>query len=317
MVSNGQIIASCERAMLPDYSLVIPVLDEKNNPHLSGLLLSLAQQSHPPREIHIVVGDNRQGRAINYGVSRARTPYVGTVDDDTQIDDPGLFAKILRAMEQDSTIGMGGAACEIPASATPFQQQAMRQIPRRYFPMTREHVDSDMVQHPCLMMPRALFTTIGGEDESIIRGLDPVLRKKVRDAGRRVVVIADTYVYHLLPGSLGKLARMYFRNGRGSAFAWRHHPEKILELTDGHDRGRFIERRSLGYRTFRRLYLFMWALVTLQFIRVVVDAAYMLGFTCESLFRSYNAQARTFVRIETEIRHEGKTDIYWHRCVGQ
>jgi glycosyltransferase involved in cell wall biosynthesis len=301
--------------MLPDYSLVIPVLDEKNNPHLAGLLLSLARQSHPPREIHLVVGDNRQGRAINYGVSRACTPYVGTVDDDTQIDDPGLFAKIIRAMEADGTIGMGGAACEIPVSATPFQQQAMRQIPRRHFPVTREHVDSDMVQHPCLMMPRALFTAIGGEDESIIRGLDPVLRKKVRDAGRRVVVIADTYVYHLLPGSLRKLARMYFRNGRGSAFARRHHPERILELTDGHDRGKFVEKRSLGYRACRRMYHFLRALVGLRFIRVVVDAAYMLGFTYESLFRSYQAQAKTIVRMDTETRHDGGMVTYWHRGV--
>lgn len=301
--------------MLPDYSLIIPVLDEKNNPHLAGLLASLARQSHPPREIHVVVGDNRQGRAINYGASQASTPYVGTVDDDTQIDDPGLFAKILRAMEGDGTIGMGGAACEIPAFATPFQQQAMRQIPRRFFPMARENVDSDMVQHPCLVMPRSLFMTIGGEDESIIRGLDPVLRKKVRDAGRRVVVIADTYVYHMLPGSLGKLAQMYFRNGRGSAFARRHHPERILELTDGHDRGTFVERRSLGYRAFRRMYYFLCAMATLQFIRVVVDAAYILGFSYESLFRSYKAQAKAVVRIDTERRSDGGIDTYWHRGV--
>lgn len=299
--------------MLPDYSLIIPVFTEKHNPHLAGLLAALARQSHPPREIHIVVGDHRQGRAINYGVAQARTPYVGTVDDDTQIDDPDLFAKILRAMEQDGTIGMGGAACEIPDSATSFQRQAMRQIPRRHFPVTHEHLDSDMVQHPCLVMPRALFLAIGGEDEVIIRGLDPVLRKKVRDAGRRVVIIADTYVYHLLPGSLGQLARMYFRNGRGSAFARRHHPEKVLELTDGHDRGKFVERRSLGYRALRRMANFLRAMIMLQFIRVTVDAAYTLGYVAESLFKTYDAQTGTIARIDTEVLHDGGIDTYWHR----
>ncbi|MBN1865296.1 MAG: hypothetical protein JW808_10380, partial [Victivallales bacterium] len=223
-----------------------------------------------------------------------------------------LFAKILRALSEDSTIGMAGAACAIPPHANPFQQRAMRQIPRRHFPVQPSHLDSDMVQHPCMAMPRDLFLAIGGEDEQIIRGLDPVLRKKVRDAGRRVVIVADTYVYHLLPGKLSKLLKMYFRNGRGSAFAAHHHPEKVLELTDGLDGGNFTEHRSLPYRAMRRACNLVKAIAKAEYIRLLVDCAYIAGYLCERLLGSYPAST-TVAAITTETEEHNGCAIHRHR----
>ncbi|MCK5845757.1 MAG: glycosyltransferase, partial [Victivallales bacterium] len=196
-----------------DYTIVIPVLRLDGNPHLENILDSLGEQSLPPDTAIIVAGDKRQGRAINFGVSKAETTYIGTVDDDTMIDDPELFRKLVDALNAVPTIGIAGASCAIPDSASAFQKRAMREIPRRFFPVQKNTVDSDMVQHPCLLMPRELFLEIGGEDEELIRGLDPVLRKKVRDAGKRVAIIADTWVYHLIPDGLWKVVKMYYRNG--------------------------------------------------------------------------------------------------------
>ena len=81
------------------YSLIIPVLKMEDNPYLENILSSLSEQSLKPQEVHLVVGDKRQGRAINYGVKQSSTEYIGTVDDDTMIDDPELFAKLLDTME--------------------------------------------------------------------------------------------------------------------------------------------------------------------------------------------------------------------------
>ena len=271
-----------------EYSITIPVLRLEGRPKdmVEDLLKALEGQSRPPTEVHLVVGDRRQGRAINLGVSSSSTKYVATLDDDSFIDDPDLFRKLVVAMDEDPSLGMVGGACAIPDWATPFQKKAMMQISRRFFPVQQETVDSDMVQHPCLMMRRKDFHAIGGEDEELIRGLDPVLRKKVRDAGLRVAVVANTWVYHLLPDGFLKLVRMYFRNGVGSGYAQKHFPDRVLELTDGFDQGRFVERRPCFVRLGRRLSGLMGGLGGGKWIRVATDLAYGLGVCRERLWPS-------------------------------
>ena len=269
------------------FSLIIPVLKIEDNPYLDSILDSLSQQTLKPSAVHLVVGDRRQGRAINYGVSKSKTKYIGTVDDDTQIDDSDLFRKLIDAMEEDSSIGMGGAACTIPDFASNFQKRAMREIPRRFFPVQQTDIDSDMVQHPCLVMPRELFLKIGGEDEELIRGLDPVLRKKVRDEGKRVAIIADTQVYHLIPDGFWNVVKMYYRNGRGSGYAAKNFPERVLELSDGYDAGEFVERRSWIFRLFRRFLSLMHSICTLKVIKVTTDIAYGFGVLKENIMPSY------------------------------
>ncbi len=287
------------------FSLIIPVLKIENNPYLDSILDSLSQQTLKPFAVHLVVGDRRQGRAINYGVSKSDTKYIGTVDDDTQIDDPELFKKLIDAMNRDASIGIGGAACIIPDFASNFQKRAMKEIPRRFFPVQKKSIDSDMVQHPCLVMPRELFIKIGGEDEELIRGLDPVLRKKVRDQGKRVAIIADTWIYHLLPNGLWKIVKMYYRNGRGSGYATRNFPERILELSDGYDAGEFVERRSLPFRLFRRFFSLILSICKLNFIKATTDIAYGLGVLKEKLFPSY-IDIPKIKDITTEPENSGK-----------
>jgi glycosyltransferase involved in cell wall biosynthesis len=271
-----------------NYSITIPVLRLEEGPRkmVEDLLQALEQQRVPPKEVHLVVGDRRQGRAINYGVDASSTTYVATLDDDSFIDDPELFEKLLASMENDASLGMVGAACTIPDWATPFQKKAMVQIPRRFFPVQKETNDSDMVQHPCLMMRKDEFQKMGGEDEELIRGLDPVLRKKVRDAGLRVAIVADTWVYHLLPDGFLKLLRMYFRNGVGSGYAQKHFPDRVLELSDGYDEGQFVEKRSWIWRVMRRFLGLLGGLVKGQWIRIGTDLAYGLGVFKERLWPS-------------------------------
>jgi len=294
------------------YSLIIPVLKMEANPYLDSILESLSQQDFKPETVHLVVGDRRQGRAINYGVSQADTKYIGTVDDDSQIDDTELFRKLLDAMEADDSIGMGGAACIIPDFASRFQKSAMRQIPRRFFPVQSENVDSDMVQHPCLIMSRKLFLEIGGEDEDLIRGLDPVLRKKVRDAGKRVVIIANTWIYHLIPDGFWNVVKMYYRNGRGSGYASRNYPDRVIELSDGYDAGSFVEKRPLFFRVIRRFFSLILSILKLQFIKVATDIAYMCGVIKEKIHPSYTDIPKVR-EIKTENQDGYPFKLFVHR----
>jgi hypothetical protein len=181
----------------------------------------------------------------------------------------------------------------------------MRQIPRRFFPVQSKNIDSDMVQHPCLIMDRRFFLEIGGEDEELIRGLDPVLRKKVRDAGKRVVIIADTWIYHLIPDGFLKVIKMYYRNGRGSGYASRNFPERVIELSDGFDNGEFIERRSFVFRVFRRLFSLIVSMCKFEFIKIATDIAYMSGVLKEKITPSY-INIPKVNKIETKIDKNNK-----------
>ena len=169
-----------------------------------------------------------------------------------------------------------------------------------------------MVQHPCLIMEREFFTRIGGEDESLVRGLDPVLRKRARDAGKRVVIIADTWVYHALPGTLGGIMKMYYRNGRGSGFALRFYPEKILELSDGYDKGAFVEKRPMPYRIVRRIGYILGSILTLKFIRLAMEVSYTAGLIKEYLAPGYTLEKPEIQNISTSEKEGYPFKYYLH-----
>lgn len=286
------------------YAVIIPVLTLEGNPYLEGLLKALGEQSVRPKEVHLVVGDRRQGRAINFGVSKATSDIVSTLDDDSFIDDVDLFKKLLASLKSDESLGLIGAACEIPDWASSFQKKAMKEIPRRWFPTQGKTMDSDMVQHPCLMIKKDLFESINGEDEELIRGLDPVLRKKVRDAGKRVAIVESTWVYHLLPDGFLKLLKMYYRNGRGSGYASRYFPERVLELTDGYDSGEFVEKRPFYFRVFRRLWGMLGYLMRGKFIVLGTDLAYSLGVCREKFVPSPLKKVPQVKEIKSDVWSE-------------
>ncbi len=228
-----------------------------------------------------------------------------TLDDDTKILDSELVDKLIAKMECDGTIGLGGAACIIPGDASSFQQKAMKQIPRRFFPIQSENVESDFVQHPCLIIERQLFLDIGGEDEELIRGLDPIFRKKVRDSGKKVSIIADTAIGHLLPNSISGVFRMYWRNGKGSAFASKYYKDRVLELSDGYDKGNFTLKRPIYYRIGRRFVLLIKTIVRFQWIRAASDIGYTIGWLEGFLFARKPGEKTKIKYIESSPEDQG------------
>ena len=150
--------------IFPEWLINLPKYDTLNV-HYS---LLPKYRGAAPVQVAILTGDTKTGVTIQkmvYELDAGPIIAQKKVKISPNEKAPELFKKLLDGMEADDSIGIGGAACIIPDSASWFQKKAMRQIPRRVFPVQECNVDSDMVQHPCLVMPRELFLEIKGERE--------------------------------------------------------------------------------------------------------------------------------------------------------
>ncbi len=218
----------------PRLTVVIPTIDAQRGGYFLQLLRQISAQRWRDYELIVVRGDPRQGRAINVGAELARGRYLLILDDDTALPDPDTFRKLVSVMEAQPEVGMAGGNNVVPAGATAFVRRAMRQIPRRSWDPVQAITDSDLAEHPCLIMRTSEFKAVGGENELIPRGLDPYLRQAFREAGKRVVVVPDVLYHHLPPDSWRKLLGQFFRNGRQAAFVNRRYPQWVLETPSEH-----------------------------------------------------------------------------------
>ncbi len=233
----------------PRISVIVPTADADRGGYFSQLLAQLGRQREQAFELIVIKGDRRQGRAINIAADMASAPYLLTLDDDSSLPDSDTFVRLLAVMEAHSDIGMAGGNNTIPEDASPFVRRAMREIPRRSWTPVEQITDSDLAEHPCLMMRAALFRKVGGENEAIPRGLDPYLRKMFRDAGSRVVIAPGVIYHHMPPETFRKLTRQFFRNGFQAAYANIHYPQWVIETPAEH--GAFVERLPFWRRALR------------------------------------------------------------------
>lgn len=257
-------------------SVVIPTSDAFRDGKFPDLLSQICKQSYKDYEIIVLKGDSRQGRAINTGASIAQGKYLMTLDDDTSLPDEETFSKLIDVMDKHPEIGMAGGNNTIPANASRLVRKVMQEIPRRSWNPVTEITDSDLAEHPCLIMRTKEFKEVGGENELIPRGLDPYLRQVFRQNGKRVVLAPDVIYHHLPPDSLRKLVKQFFRNGRQAAFVNRHYPQWVIETPANH--GNFIPQRSIPFRALRFPVRLLIALLTIKPIRFLCEFSYMLGF---------------------------------------
>jgi len=260
-------------------SVVIPIANGSRMEQLLRLVRQIEAQDMQDYELFIVWGDSRQGRAINIGAWLSRGKFLLTLDDDTSIPDPDTFRKLVDAMEEHADIGMAGGNNVVPDGASSFVRKAMEQIPRRSWKPVREITDSDLAEHPCLIMRTDVFRCVGGENELIPRGLDPYLRQAFREAGWRVVLVPGVRYHHLLPDSLPRLLRQYFRNGRQAAYVQKYYPQWMIETPVGH--GPFRIQVPFASRVKRFPFRLLEAMVKGKPIWLASELAYALGFVCE------------------------------------
>jgi glycosyltransferase involved in cell wall biosynthesis len=263
-------------------SVIIPTLDAYRDGYLPELLAQVDNQDFPYFEIILVRGDPLQGRAINVGASLAQGKYLLTLDDDTALPDPQTFSKLVAVMEAHPEIGIAGGNNVIPTYANPFVQRVMRQIPRRSWEPVAEITDSDLAEHPCMIMRTDTFRLVGGENELIPRGLDPYLRQEFRNRQKRVVVVPGVIYHHLPPDNIRKLLRQFHRNGRQARYVNRHYQQWVFETPPTH--GPFRIRVAFSRRILRFVKSVFVALITGKLILFVTELSYMLGFIQEWLF---------------------------------
>ena len=230
----------------------------------------------------MVRGDPRQGRAINIGAALPKGKYLLTLDDDTSLPDPETFSKLMAIMEKHPVIGMAGGNNVIPEDASLFVRSVMKQIPRRSWKPVQEITDSDLAEHPCLIMRTEEFKKVGGENELIPRGLDPYLREEFRKLGKRVVVVPGVIYHHLPPNNLNKLLRQFYRNGRQAAYTNRNFPQWVIETPSKH--GSFKTHKPFLLRNLRFPLQLLRALITIKPIWFLCEVAYALGFAYDWFF---------------------------------
>ena len=262
----------------PKVSVIIPSRDGYRNGAVPRLLESVAQQTLTDYEIHLIKGVSPQGKAINQAAAVAKGETLIILDDDSCLANEKVFDQLVSALEKDRTIGMAGASIQMPPDANPFQRRAGKQFPRFNMPEVTEITDSDFACHGCCAIPRRVFQEVGGEREDLIRGLDPDLRVRLRSAGYRVVLVPDAVAYHPLPEDWRALLRMFFRNGFGSAYARKFHPDSVYETHERLDATSFRPRRSFFFRLVRFPFRLMTALLQGQLIRFAAYTAYACGY---------------------------------------
>jgi glycosyltransferase involved in cell wall biosynthesis len=263
----------------PEISIIIPTFDAYRGGYFLKLLDQISRQNFSQFEVVVVRSDSRQGRAINIGAALTKGKYLLTLDDDTALPDPETFSKLVAVMEKYPGIGMAGGNNVIPEDASPFVRGVMKQIPRRSWKPVQKITDSDLAEHPCLIMRTAEFKEVGGENELIPRGLDPYLREEFRKLGKRVVVVPGIIYHHLPPDNLDKLWRQFYRNGRHAAYTNRNYPQWVIETPSKH--GSFKTHKSFLLRLLRFPIRLLHSFLTGRFIWFLCEVAYALGFVYE------------------------------------
>ncbi len=269
-------------------SVVIPTADAYRDGYLPKLLNQIGSQEFSAFELILVRGDPRQGRAINIGAALARGKYLLTLDDDTSLPDPETFSKLLAVMEAHPDIGIAGGNNVIPADVSPFVRRVMQQIPRRSWDPVQEITDSDLAEHPCMIMRTDEFMSVGGENELIPRGLDPYLRQEFRKLGKRVVVVPGVIYHHLPPNNLSRLLQQFYRNGRLAAYVNRNYPQWVIETPTDHLLAR--TRYPFSFRLIRFPVRLLNGLLTGKPLWFLCELFYALGFINEYLVNNSKQQ---------------------------
>ena len=265
----------------PKISVIIPTIDANRGGNFLKLLAQVDSQDIEDIEVIVVRGDPRQGRAINTGAALARGKYILTLDDDTSLPDRMTFSKLVAVMESHPDIGIAGGNNAVPADASLFVRRVMQELPRRSWDPVQEITDSDLAEHPCMIMSAEGFKSVGGENELIPRGLDPYLRQQFRNLHKRVVVVPGVIYHHLPPDNFGKLLLQFYRNGRQAAYTHRNFPQWMIETPQRH--GQFKVKQSFFFRIVRFPMRLLSALIIGKPIWFLCEVFYALGFASECI----------------------------------
>ncbi len=261
----------------PRASAVIASLDGDRGGNVPRLIEQLRQQSFTDLEIVLCVGEAPNGRSRNLGAEAARGEYLIFIDDDAILGDEELIARMLEPFVADRDMGLIGVSQALPTDSNWFQRWSATQIPRVTSPVVDELTESDMVTTLCLAVPRQLFEELGGMNGRLLAGVDPELRHRVRRAGRRVVVIPNSWAYHPVPETLVCMVKYAFRKGGLTAWQYRFARDLMYDCPENHVADE-PGQTMLIYRVARKFARITKELLTLRPVGVIYDLSYTAGY---------------------------------------
>ena len=214
-------------------AVIIPSGDASRDDSLAGLMEDLRRQTVQPEQIEVVRGVSPNGRARNVGVERTRAEYLLFLDDDVRLGSDDVIEKLLLALDEPG-VGLSGTSQLLPPTSSSFQRRCAREISRSKSTVVEVLTDSDMVTTQCCATRRSTLDQLGGFHDRILRGVDPELRHRYRQAGWRIAIAPRAWHYHPMPADWRALWHMAYRNGYSSAFAQQNFPETVLFNPEGH-----------------------------------------------------------------------------------
>ena len=264
--------------MIPEVSVIIPSFDGARGGNLSKLLDDLKKQSFKDYEVIVITGISPNGRARNEGVKKAQGEILVFMDDDAVLGTEQVIENLIKPFESDGRIGMTGSAILVPPQADWLQRRWAKLRPTFEAPMVEQITDSDLAQHTCCALPAKVYKEVGWESDDLITGTDNDLRQRLHQAGYRVVLVPQAWVYHIPPKKLKKIIKACFHHGVGAAYALQKHPEMFgYPVVLGFYRIK-TSFGSLIYRIITLFLKFIINLITLRPIRLIFELFNHLGF---------------------------------------
>ncbi len=238
---------------IPDIALIIPSLTGVGE----ALRTCIARQTLPPQTVEVVAGVTPNGRARNLGVAHTTADLLLFMDDDALPGNTHLVAHLVAPLLADPTVGVTGAARILPPDASAWQRYVAREVPRIVHPVvaTTQETNPDPpsfycdITTTCCAMRRAVFTQVGGFNETLIRGVDTEFFVRVRRRGYRLLLVGQTWVYHPAPNNLRALLHKHFLYGMG------HAQEVCADPTRARGRWLYTPLHAAGYVLLRTLLL--------------------------------------------------------------
>lgn len=261
----------------PKVTVLIPSLDGHRDGMVPRLVQQLKNQTFNDMEILVIKGVRPNGKARNEGARKARGEILISIDDDVSLGNGRVIENLVRCLESDGSIGLLGISKLIPEDSTWFQRRIAKEIPRSTSPIYDRLTEGDLVDHTCIAIRKDLYFDIGMENEKIIRGTDPDLRHRLRAAGYRIAISPDTWGYHPVPARFGKIMKMFFQNGMGSAWVRKHHPGYAIHDSENH-RKPFRAKTTLMYRLGYSISNLMQCIMCGHFIYASARVVYALGY---------------------------------------
>lgn len=261
----------------PQISIIIPSVDGVRDGNVARLTDQLKCQTAKDIEIILVKNVRPNGKARNEGARKAKGKILICIDDDVTLGHSKVIESLAEILNSDDRIGLVGISKLIPENSNWFQRKCSKEIPRSTSPIYEELTEGDLVDHMCLAIRKDLFFDIGMENENLIRGTDPDLRNRIRQAGYRIGIAPNSWGYHPMPATLAKLLKTFFRNGMGSAWVQRYYPELAFHDAEDHT-APFRAQTSRWYRLANFIRAQLRSMASRHFFYFAARLSYAAGF---------------------------------------